>query len=473
MNFSRTGLRLHFVGIGGIGMSGIAEVLFHRGYAVSGSDLRESDTTEKLAHLGIKISIGHEAQNVHGCGVVIISSAVSNENPEVIEARRLRIPVIPRAEMLGELMRGKTGISIAGSHGKTSTTSMLATVLSTANYDPTIVIGGKVDALGGNAKSGEGEFVVAEADESDGSFLHLPAVYGIVTNIDNDHLDFYESPAAIDRAFIDFVGKMPFYGLSLVCAEDSGVRRCLTHFFKPVKTYGFDPEFDYSASEIIDLPLGTRFAAFARKRTDEGLQTIRLGELELRVPGRHNVLNALATLGIALEIGVPFEKIKNGLLDYHGVKRRFEICWKSEKEKIVVVDDYGHHPTEILATLKAARTFWDGRIITVFQPHRYTRTRDSREGFLSAFMDADVVYVTDVYAAGETPIPGVDAESLVHEIMKTQRPNQEVVYAGSLESAMEKVRKDTRTGDLILTMGAGSITRMAQDLRKFLSEKYA
>ena len=342
--------QLHFVGIGGIGMSGIAEVFLTQGYPVTGSDLAESDSTRHLAKLGARVSVGHRAENIRGAKVVVISSAVKASNPEVVEAKRLRIPVIPRAEMLGELMRGRTGIAVAGTHGKTTTTSMLATVLTVAGLDPTIVIGGKVDSLGGNAKLGQGKYLVAEADESDGSFLHLPATLAIVTNIDNDHLDHYGSLEMIDQAFISFVGELPFYGIAAVCGDDLGVKRVLHRLTKPVVTYGFSAESDYSACEVKALGLGSSFEVFS-KREDQVL-----GKVKINVPGEHNVLNALAAVAIGLHMGIEFAAVARGLEEFKGVKRRFEIRWQDVENKKVIVDDYGHHPTEIAATLAAARS---------------------------------------------------------------------------------------------------------------------
>jgi UDP-N-acetylmuramate--alanine ligase len=463
----RNETQLHFVGIGGIGMSGIAEVLLNQGYRVSGSDLQETDTTRRLRGLGVAFTVGHHAENVHGAHVVVISSAVGRENPEVAEARRLRIPVIPRAEMLAELMRGKWGIAVAGTHGKTTTTSMLATVLTVAGLDPTLVIGGKVDSLGGNAKLGSGRFVVAEADESDGSFLQLPATYGVVTNIDNDHLDHYRSLEAIEKAFVDFVGKLPFYGFAAVCADDRGVRRCLERFYKPVVTYGTEGEWDFVARRVQPTGLGTRFEV---ERKVDGAY-VALGALELRVPGHHNVLNALATLIVALELGVEFDAIRAGLGAFIGVRRRFEVRWRDDARRLAVVDDYGHHPTEISATLRAARAFWPGRIVAVFQPHRYSRTLHCHDGFLSAFRDADTVYITDIYAAGEAPLEGVTGEALATAVREASPPEKSIHHAGSLTEAEARVVAAVRPGDLVLCLGAGSISRLPERLVEALRER--
>jgi UDP-N-acetylmuramate--alanine ligase len=448
--------RLHFVGIGGIGMSGIAQVFFNQGYLVTGSDVAESESVRKLRELGIPVAIGHAASNVEGAKVVVISSAIRAENPEVIEAKRRRIPVIPRAEMLGELMRGKTSIAVAGTHGKTTTTSLLASIFTAAGLDPTIVIGGKVDALGGNAKLGKGHYVVAEADESDGSFLHLPATHAIVTNVDNDHLDHFGSMEAVDAAFVDFVGKLPFYGVAAVCAEDAGVRRCLDRFTKPFVTYGFGAECDYVAKGLEFSGSGSTFEA--SERVDGSPRS--LGRVTLQIPGKHNVLNALAAVSIARRSGIAFSAIQSGLENFKGVGRRFETKWKNPASTQMIVDDYGHHPTEIAATLSAARGSWKGRIICVFQPHRYTRTALCKEGFATAFAQADVVLVTDIYAAGEDALPGISGEGLVKAIDAKRAEGQIVRFVGSLESAGDTVRSLMKDGDLVLCMGAGSITRL-------------
>lgn len=450
---------LHFVGIGGIGMSGIAEVFLNQGYLVSGSDLSESDTTRRLASLGAKIFQGHRAENVQKARVVVVSSAVRATNPEVVEAKRLRIPVIPRAEMLAELMRGKTGIAVAGSHGKTTTTSMLAAVLTHAGLDPTLVIGGIVNALGGNAKLGQGKYVVAEADESDGSFLQLPATYGVVTNIDNDHLDHYGNLLGVEAAFTNFVSKLPFYGLAAVCGDDPGVRRCLSRFTKPFTTYGFSSEWDWYATDVVSLGLGSRFRLWKGGEKPECL-----GEIELHVPGRHNVLNALAATAISHGLGLSFSQVSTGLREFKGVGRRFEVRYQDHARKIAVVDDYGHHPTEILATLSAARGFWPGRIVCIFQPHRYSRTVHCHDGFLSAFNPADEVFFTDIYAAGEDPIEGVSSETLAKDVMLSARAGLKISYSGDLKKTETSVLTQIQDGDLVLCLGAGTITKLPEKL---------
>lgn len=466
---------LHFVGIGGIGMSGIAEVFLNQGYQVSGSDLAESDITKRLSYLGARINLGHRAENVQQPHVVVVSSAVKETNPEVVEAKRCRIPVIPRAEMLGELMRGKLGIAVAGTHGKTTTTSMLATVLTAAGLDPTLVIGGKVDSFGGNAKLGRGQYVVAEADESDGSFLHLPATFGIITNIDNDHLDHFGSLHAIEDAFTHFVSKLPFYGFAAVCGEDPGVKRCLQRWTKPFETYGFSDEWDLYAKDVKHIGMGMNFSVYHHKAGEKlggGTRSPSrlLGEVNLSVPGSHNVLNALAAISVALKLDIPFDVIAQGLQEFRGVKRRFDIRWHDVTHKRAIVDDYGHHPTEISATLEAARNFWPGRIIAVFQPHRYSRTLHCRDGFLSAFAQCDVVMITDIYSAGEDPIPGVDAASLAAGIQKVAHQQQEIFYTGDLKATGERVANFFKDGDLVLCLGAGTITRLPDQILGWLSQ---
>ncbi len=458
----RSRTRLHFVGIGGIGMSGIAEVFLNQGYPVSGSDVAESELTRRLASLGATIAVGHDAANVRGVSVVVISSAVRATNPEVVEARRLGVPVIPRAEMLGELMRGKTGVAVAGTHGKTTTTSMMATVFTTAGLDPTLVIGGRVDSLGGNAKLGKGDFVVAEADESDGSFLHLPATFGVITNIDNDHLDHYGSVAAVEDAFVEFVANLPFYGLVAVCAEDAGVRRCLPRFSKPVTTYGFSSEWDFCAQDVQKISQGSKFLVTGRELPGGPHKT--LGQIELQIPGRHNVLNALAVVAISLRAGISFAQIAQGLREFGGVRRRFEIKWRSTERNRVIVDDYGHHPTEIRATLSAARDFWPGRIVTVFQPHRYSRTQNCRDDFAAAFGNTDVLLMTDIYSAGEEPIEGVTASALLELVMQAEGVRLTGEYLSSLDEAADALDRIACDGDLILCLGAGSITRLSEKL---------
>lgn len=461
-------IHLHFVGIGGIGMSGLAEVFCKYGYTVSGSDLKESETTRKLTELGIPVHIGHSEKSIQpGTSVVIISSAVKSTNPEVLEAKKKRIPVIPRAEILGELMRGKIGVAVAGTHGKTTTTSMLSYIITTAGLDPTLVIGGKVDQIGGNAKLGLGEIVVAEADESDGSFLHLPATFSIITNIDNDHLDHFGNLEKIDQAFIEFEARIPFYGIVAVCGEDPGIQRCLSQFQKPYLTYGWSPQLNYAALELQPKPKGFRFKVVKNVDGD----TTQLGFFETSIPGKHNVLNALAALVIADHFRISHEKIALALKEYRGARRRFEIIYENTSKGMAVVDDYAHHPTEIMATLAAARGFWKGKIKCLFQPHRFTRTRDNRDGYLSAFRECDEVWISDIYAAGETPIEGVSAQGLVEAIQAVVLPGQSIQHVGDIEQALPTILRGFEKGDLLILMGAGSITSLGSKIIQHLENK--
>jgi len=450
----RKGLRIHFVGIGGIGMSGIAELLLNLGYRVTGSDLRRSDTTDRLAGLGAEIRTGHAAENVPEDGhVVVVSSAVRPDNPEVVEAHRRKIPVIPRAEMLAELMRMKYGIAIAGTHGKTTTTSMIATILATAGWDPTAVVGGKLNSLGSNAKLGRGEFLVAEADESDGSFLKLSPTVAVVTNIDPEHLDFYSGIGQIKETFLHFINKVPFYGFAVLCVDHPNVQELIPSVGKTVVTYGFSPQADYRADAVVPDGMVSRFQLVRRGE--------RLGEVTLRAPGRHNVSNAVAAAAVASELGIPFDRIRDGLADYRGVHRRFQV--KGEREGVTVVDDYGHHPAEIRATLAAARDVWPGRRLVVgFQPHRYTRTQALFREFVSAFHDADLLFVCDVYAAGEEPIPGASGERLCAAIR--DHGHKAVHYAGKAGDAAGEVAPHLRPGDIFLTMGAGDVWKLGESV---------
>jgi len=450
---------VHFVGIGGIGMSGIAEVLINLGYAVRGSDLKDSDVTKRLATLGADVRIGHQEDNVPGVDVVVISSAVKNDNPEIQAARRLKIPVIRRAEMLAELMRMKYGIAIAGTHGKTTTTSMVATVLSQAGIDPTIVIGGKLNTLGTNAKLGQGKFLVAEADESDGSFLKLSPTIAAVTNIDADHLDFYSGIEEIKDTFVDFINKVPFYGLAVLCLDDRNVAEILPRVKKRFVTYGLSSQADIRATHVRLSGFETSFVAHYKG--------YRMGEIAFRMPGAHNVLNALACIAIAIELDVPFEQIREGFANFGGVGRRFQV--KGEANGIMVVDDYGHHPAEIRATLAAARNGWpDRRIVVAFQPHRYTRTRELFDEFVTCFYDADVLVLTDIYPASEQPIPGVTSEKLADQIrMHGQR---EVSYVADRTELPDQLAALVRPGDIVLTLGAGNIWQQGEALLELLEK---
>ena len=446
--------RLHFVGIGGIGMSGIAELLLNLGYQVSGSDLKQSPVTERLESLGGKIHIGHHAFNVVGTNVVIISSAVRADNVEVVEAKRLQIPVIPRAEMLAELMRLKYGVAVAGSHGKTTTTSMIATVLVKGGFDPTAVIGGRLNAFGSNAKLGKGDFLVAEADESDGSFLKLTPAIAVVTNIDREHLDHYKDLSEIQAAFTAFVNKVPFYGTAVLCLDDPNIQAIMPQIERRVVTYGTSSQADLVASHIVFHDFGTS----CQVRYKGNL----LGPLQLRIPGEHGILNSLAAVATGLELEIPFEKIADALASFQNADRRFQI--KGKKEDILVVDDYGHHPTEIMATLSAARHACDRRIVAVFQPHRYTRTRALEEDFARAFYHADVLLVLPIYAASEEPIPGVTAEKLVDQIKKFG--HRDVGYVPDFAGALQILKDRLRDGDLLLTLGAGDVWKVGEEFLK-------
>jgi len=451
--------KIHFVGIGGIGMSGIAEVLLNLGYKVSGSDLRSSDITERLAGFGAEIGIGHKAENLQNVDVVVISSAVHDDNPEVVEARRLHVPVIPRAEMLAELMRMKYGIAIAGTHGKTTTTSMAASILGHAGIDPTIVIGGKLNAIGTNAQLGQGKFLVAEADESDGSFLVLSPTIAVVTNIDADHLDFYSGIEEIRETFVEFINKVPFYGLAVLCLDDKNIREILPQVKKRYMTYGLSSQADIRATHVRHDGFNTSFVAHYKG--------YRLGEISFRMPGAHNVLNAMACIAVAMELDVPFAAIQEGFAKFGGVGRRFTV--KGEPKGIMVVDDYGHHPAEIRATLAAARQGWpERRIIAAFQPHRYTRTHELFDEFVTAFYDADVLVLTDVYAAGEQPIEGATAERLAAEVLR--HGQKDVTWIADREKIPAHLAGMVREGDIVITLGAGNIWQQGEALVRMLEE---
>ncbi|MDH3238450.1 MAG: UDP-N-acetylmuramate--L-alanine ligase [Deltaproteobacteria bacterium] len=447
----RKGLGIHFVGIGGIGMSGIAELLLNLGYRVTGSDLRLSDTTGRLEGAGAKIRSGHGAANVpEDAHVVVVSSAIRPDNEEVAEAHRRKIPVIPRAEMLAELMRMKYGIAIAGTHGKTTTTSMVATVLAAAGWDPTAVVGGKLNSLGSNAKLGSGDFLVAEADESDGSFVKLSPTVAVVTNIDPEHLDYYSGIGQIKETFLHFLNKVPFYGFAVLCVDHPNVLELIPSLQKTYVTYGFSHQADYRADGVVPEGMVNRFRVIRRGEI--------LGDISLTAPGRHNVSNALAAVAVASELGISFDRIREGLADYRGVHRRFQL--KGERDGVTVVDDYGHHPAEILATLAAAREVWpDRRIVVGFQPHRYSRTNALFQEFVSAFHDADLLLVFDVYPAGEEPIPGASGERLCEAIR--DHGHKAVFYAGKAAEAAGDVLPRLLPGDIFLTMGAGDVWKLA------------
>jgi len=451
--------KIHFVGIGGIGMSGIAEVLLNLGYQVSGSDLRESEITLRLTGMGAVIGYGHRAENVAGADVVVTSTAVRSENPEVVEAHRLLIPVIPRAEMLAELMRMKYGIAVAGTHGKTTTTSMVATLLVHCGIDPTAVIGGRLDAFGSNAKLGKGQFLVAEADESDGSFMHLSPTIAVVTNIDADHLDYYSGLAEIRDTFVQFINKVPFYGLAVICLDDPQIQAVIPQVKKRFVTYGLTSQADIRATDLRHDGLRSSFVVHYHDQE--------LGPVGFRMPGRHNVLNALAAIGVALELGLPFRTIAEGLADFGGVQRRFQI--HHDQDGVMVVDDYGHHPAEIRATLAAARAGWDRRVVAVFQPHRYSRSRALFDEFVTAFYQADQVIVMDIYPAGEDPIPGVDAARMVEGI--AGHGHRDVRYLAGPEEVLEYLVGAVREGDMVITLGAGNVWQVSDRLTRQLREK--
>ena len=444
--------KIHFVGIGGIGMSGIAEVLINLGYQVSGSDLRESDITRRLTSLGGTIAYGHRAENLAEVDVVVTSTAVNRKNPEVQEAHRRKIPVIPRAEMLAELMRMKYGIAIAGTHGKTTTTSMVATVLSHGGIDPTVVIGGRLDSIGSNAKLGQGKFLVAEADESDGSFLKLSPTIAVVTNVDADHMDFYSDLDEIRATFVDFINKVPFYGLVVLCLDDENLQGLIPQVGKRLMTYGLTSQADFQASDIRHDADRTSFQVHFRGEI--------LGRLNIRMPGRHNVLNALAAVAVGMELDLPFATIAEGFEDFGGVGRRFQI--KGERNDIMVVDDYGHHPVEIKATLAAARGGWARRLVAVFQPHRYSRTQALFEDFTKAFYQADHVVLMDVYAAGEEPIEEVSAERLAAGI--SGHGHRSCCYTGTAEATLDHLAETVLPGDIVITLGAGNVWQVGEAL---------
>jgi UDP-N-acetylmuramate--alanine ligase len=472
--------RIHFIGIGGIGMSGIAEILLTLGYAVSGSDLRSSPTTDRLQSLGATIYLGHTASNAATADVVVTSSAVARDNPEVLEAHARHTPVIQRAEMLAELMRLKYGIAIAGMHGKTTTTSMVAAVLAGGGLDPTVVVGGRVDALGSNARLGRSQYLVAEADESDRSFLKLPPILAVVTNLDREHMDTYADMADVEQAFLTFMDRIPFYGAVTACIDDAPLRALLPRVTRRVYTYGTSPDADFQLLPLDSPALkGTGFSPSIEAAEDKGLQPRRgtqtfevntkglvLGPFELHVPGRHNLLNATAAVAIGVQLGIPPEKIAAGLATFRGVDRRFHI--RGTVNGVTVIDDYGHHPTEIRATLQAARECGYRRILVLFQPHRFTRTRDLLADFTTAFADADTVHVLDIYAASEQPIEGITGESLAAAIQ--QHHTGTITYTASIPAAVAALAATAHPGDMLLTLGAGNVSQAAPLLLEALAQ---
>ncbi|HWP34761.1 MAG TPA: UDP-N-acetylmuramate--L-alanine ligase, partial [Thermodesulfobacteriota bacterium] len=444
----------------GVGMSGIAEVLLTLGYRVSGSDLKASETTRRLAALGGEIRIGHDAANVADTvDVVVVSSAVRPTNPEVLAARARRIPVIPRAEMLAELMRLKYGVAVAGSHGKTTTTSMIAAVLAHGGLDPTVVIGGKVNSLGAGARLGQGAFMVVEADESDGSFLKLSPTIAVLTNVDAEHLDHYGSLAALEAAFLAFAAKVPFYGLVVLCADEPPLAALLPKLERRHRTYGLSPQAELRAEAVRCEGLATTF--------DVVLQGRPLGRVALKVPGVHNAVNALAAVAVGLELDLPWPVVRDALAGFTGVQRRFQV--KGEAAGVLVVDDYGHHPTEIRATLAAARAAFGRRTVVAFQPHRFTRTRDCFDRFLTAFGDADVLIGTEIYPAGEEPIEGVSGARLFEAIRAAGHPD--VTFVPDRAGLVPALLARLRPGDLALTLGAGDITQVSDALLAALGQE--
>ena len=442
--------KIHMVGIGGSGMSGIAEVLLNLGYQVTGSDMALSDTVKRLKHLGADITIGHGRENLGQADVLVKSTAISEANPEVEEARLRGIPVIPRAEMLAELMRLRSGVAVAGTHGKTTTTSLLATIFSEAGLDPTVIIGGRLNAMGANARLGEGQYLIAEADESDGSFLCLSPVMTIVTNVDADHLDFYlGGQAEIDESFIKFCNSIPFYGMNVVCLDDVGVKRILPRINRPVLTYGVNDSKARLRGRILESGAVSRFEVL--------FDGAFWGEVTLNHPGRHNVLNALAAIGVAIEAGLPKDAVLRGLSGFGGVGRRFEK--KGERNGVLVIDDYGHHPAEIQATLDTARACYpDRRLVVLFQPHRFTRTQALFGDFCKTFENVDELVLTEIYPASEKPIPGVSGQSLAQGIRQVSKTK--VTFVPDFEAALNTLNVMLRPNDLLLTLGAGSVWRV-------------
>jgi len=453
---SRHAAQVHFVGIGGIGMSGIAEVLLNLGYRVSGSDLKESEITRRLVELGARLSYGHKAENLTTADVVVTSSAVRKDNPEVVAARVRKIPVVPRAEMLAELMRLKYAVAVAGSHGKTTTTSMVATVLSAAGLDPTAVVGGKVNVLDSNAKLGKGELMVVEADESDGSFLKLHPSLAVVTNIDPEHMDHYGTLDALKTAFAEFCNRVPFYGLNVLCLDNPNVQALLPHLEKRYVTYGRAHTADYRVEGIRLDGFQTRFRAFRREED--------LGEFTVRMVGAHNALNALAVIAVAEEMEIPLDEVRTALAGFGGVQRRFTV--RGEARGITVVDDYGHHPTEVMATLAGARKAFGRRVVVAFQPHRYTRTKDLMQEFATSFNDADVLFLTGIYAASEEPIAGITGQILSDAIIA--HGHRDVTYVEKRTEVARRLLPRLKEGDLVLTLGAGDITHVGPELLSLL-----
>ncbi|MCI4625586.1 MAG: UDP-N-acetylmuramate--L-alanine ligase [Candidatus Magnetoovum sp. WYHC-5] len=447
---------IHFVGIGGIGMSGIAQILKGLGYEVTGSDVKESAITSRLQDMGIEVNIGHRASNVNGAHVVVVSSAIDTANPEIDAARRKNIPVIPRAEMLAEIGRLKYGVLIAGSHGKTTTTSIISTVLKEAGHDPTVVIGGKLISTDSNVSHGKGEFFVAEADESDGSFLKLNPTIAVCTNIDKEHMEYFGNMDKLRNAFVQFLNKVPFYGQAVVCLEDENVRSIVPYINRSYVTYGFSHEAHYNARNI---DVGFLKTSYELYRKDEFL-----GDIFIPLSGRHNILNSLAAVAVGRALGVDLDTIKKSLNAFKGIKRRLE--FKGEVNGIKVYDDYGHHPTEIMMTMKGIKDSVDNRLVVVFQPHRYTRTRDLFEEFAGAFNYADKLYLLDIYAAGEMPIDGINSEKIYTELRKK---GVDVSYVKNIDDVLMDMKAQLKSGDLFVTFGAGDVWKIGEN---FLQSMY-
>ncbi len=451
---------IHFIGIGGIGMSGIAEVLLNLGYEVSGSDIRETEITRRLEQLGAQVYYQHQGNNIEGSGVVVVSSAIKEGNPEIHAAAEKLIPVIPRAEMLAELMRMKYGVAVAGTHGKTTTTSLIATVLAHGGLDPTVVTGGKLNSIGSSAKLGQGDFLVAEADESDGSFLKLLPTIAVVTNIDPEHLDYYQGIEQIKEAFLQFIDRIPFFGLAVLCLDQENVQDLIPQLKKRFTTYGLSSQADFQAKDMSFDGPHTSFELVHMGKP--------IGKLTVQMPGIHNVYNVLATVATAFELDVDFKTIQEALAGFSGIQRRFQK--KAEIEDILVFDDYGHHPTEIKATLRAAKRGWRRRVVALFQPHRYTRTKALFDDFLTAFYEADVLVITDIYPAGEEEIEGVHARHLFEGIR--EHGHRDVHYISDRHEILQYLLTVIMPGDLVITLGAGDIYRVGEDLIEELGRKY-
>jgi UDP-N-acetylmuramate--alanine ligase len=448
---------IHFVGIGGIGMSGMAELLLNLGYKVSGSDLKSTDLTVRLAQLGGKVFTGHSPEHMEGADVVVVSSAVGQDNSEIAAARKAMVPVIPRGEMLAELMRLKYGIAVAGAHGKTTTTWLVASVLEQGGLDPTVVIGGKLKSLGSNARLGQGKYIVAEADESDGSFLRLSPTIAVVTNIDAEHLDFYPDLNRIKEVFLDFINKVPFYGMAVLCLDNEGIQDLIPNMEKRFVTYGLTSQADYEARDVTFEGLKSRYRLFNHGRL--------LGQVELNLPGVHNVYNSMASIAVGLELGIAFETIQEALVKMEGVQRRLEV--KGSAQGVTVVDDYGHHPTEIKLTLQAARQCWpDRRLVVVFQPHRYSRIAALFDDFTRAFYQADSLVLLPIYAAGESPVEGVTGQALYEGIRL--HGHKDVAFQEGQAAALSYLKSILRQGDILLTLGAGDVWQVGA---RFLGEQ--